>query len=920
MPLVEINKALPKKTCKTEEPTIKVSFHLKYKTSFGQAIYIYGEHALLGNNSIEQAVPLIYLNDDYWVLHLNLTDFKNADTIIYHYFIKNADGTKVFDAGSDKCFKPKSLRTSELVLIDNWNFTGFTENVFFTSPFVNVLLKQPSIQKPSNGIEEQITHIFRIKAPLLEPHQTVCILGDAAVVGAWDSSKALNLVKVQNASYYEIALDVEKSNFPFVYKYGIYDLYEKQFVSFETGNNRVLYEPVGKDKLVIVNDGFGHFITVNWKAAGVAIPVFSLRSSQSAGVGEFADIKLLVDWANQVGLKLIQVLPINDTTATHTWMDSYPYAAISAFALHPIFIRLDDMVNAAQKSILDPYTKTISILNSLSEVDYEKVMELKWEVLRILFKKNGTKDLASTGFTDFFENNKNWLVSYSAFSYLRNFHGTVDYNTWPTNAHYNQVEIEKLTHASSKVYEEIAFYYFVQYHLHVQLLNATNYAHANGVVVKGDIPIGVYRYGADAWQHSALFHMDMQAGAPPDEFAVTGQNWGFPTYNWELMAADGYSWWKSRFDQMKFYFDAFRIDHILGFFRIWSIPMHAVEGIMGHFVPAIPISINELNSKGIAVDHYRLTSPYINETIVFKQFGYDNDFVKQQFLKSIGEGHFELLPQYQTQRAVEAYFAIQPDNDKNLKLKQGLYNLISNVILFDAEEAHQFHFRFNIDHTSSFQDLDSKTQYLLKELYVDYFFKRQDSAWEKEAMQKLPMLKLSTNMLICGEDLGLVPTCVPNVMYQLGILSLEVQRMPKVSQKAFFNPNDAPYLSVVTPSSHDTSTIRGWWEEDPAKTQQFYNHEIGQLGEAPIYCDAWINKSILLQHLYSPAMWAIFQLQDYLGVDESIRRSNPQEERINVPANPKHYWRYRMHLSLEDLISSKNFNQEWLSTIKSSGR
>ena len=460
----------------------------------------------------------------------------------------------------------------------------------------------------------------------------------------------------------------------------------------------------------------------------------------------------------------------------------------------------------------------------------------------------------------------------------------------------------------------------VQYHLHLQLKEATDYAHQQGVVLKGDIPIGVYRFGADAWQNRHLFHMDMQAGAPPDDFAIAGQNWGFPTYNWKEMASDGYAWWKSRFDQMKYYFDAFRIDHILGFFRIWSIPMHAVEGILGHFVPAIPISINELNAKNIRVDHYRLTHPFINETILFQEFGYDNELIKKEYLKHIGEGHYELLPAYKTQRQVETYFSIMPQDQWHAKIKQGLFNLIANVILIEAEKPHHYHCRFNMEQTSSFQHLDHSIKNALKELYVDYFFKRQDSAWEKEAMEKLPMLKLSTDMLICGEDLGLVPSCVPNVMYQLGMLSLEVQRMPKANHKTFFHPNDAPYLSVVTPSSHDTSTVRGWWEEDRANTQLFYNNELGQWGDAPLYCEAWINKAVLMQHLYSPAMWAIFQLQDYLGVDESIRRSDPNEERINVPANPKHYWRYRMHINLEDLILSKTFNQGWKEAIQSSGR
>jgi 4-alpha-glucanotransferase len=601
-------------------------------------------------------------------------------------------------------------------------------------------------------------------------------------------------------------------------------------------------------------------------------------------------------------------------------MDSYPYAAISAFALHPMYIRLSELVDANQMHLIQDAVDQQIALNNLTVVDYEAVLSVKWKALKAVYAINGKRDLATPAFKQFFKDNQAWLVSYSTFSYLRDLYGTVDFNTWPSHAKFNATEIDQLADTKSKTHSEIAFFYFVQFHLHLQLKAATDYAHAQGVVLKGDIPIGVYRFGADAWQHPHLFHMDKQAGAPPDDFAVSGQNWGFPTYNWEQMAADGFAWWKSRFDQMKYYFDAFRIDHILGFFRIWSIPMHAVEGILGHFVPAIPVSINEFNAKGIAFDHYRFTMPYINETILFQVFGYDNNYVKSNFLESIGDGHYALLPAFKTQRLVESHFVQQEQTEFNTKIKQGLYHLITNVILLEGEQPQTYHFRFNIGNTSSFKHFNESTQYKLNELYLDYFFKRQDAAWEKEAMKKLPMLKRSTNMLICGEDLGLVPSCVPHVMYQLGMLSLEVQRMPKANHKTFFHPNDAPYLSVVTPSSHDTSTIRGWWEEDSAKTQQFYQYEMGQQGKAPVYCDGWINKAILSQHLYSPAMWAIFQLQDFIGIDESLRRSDPNEERINVPANPKHYWRYRMHISLEQLLKEEKFNQEWFQLIQSSGR
>jgi 4-alpha-glucanotransferase len=902
-----------------EDQFFKVSFQLHYTTHFGQQIFLYGNHPLLGYNKMDNAIPLAYVNKDYWETTIKFPIGDVKEKIIYHYYIQQQDGTKTFASGNDKILLLENYSAKDILVIDSWNFIGYQENIFYTAPFANVLLQQAK-GKEHLLISPKSTHTFRVKAPILSLHETVCIIGSSSVLGSWDTQKALVMSKVKEEDFYEISIDASNSFSAITYKYGIYDLDKGTFLKFEEGENRMVPATNAKHKMIIVNDGFVQCKETNWKGAGVAIPVFSLRSRKSAGVGEFADIKLLVDWAHQIGLKLIQILPINDTTATHTWLDSYPYAAISAFALHPMFIRLEDMLAVDQAALLNPYLSKIEALNNKLQVDYDGVMSLKWEVLRLLYAKNGEVVLGSKSFATFFEQNKNWLVSYAAFSYLRDLYGSVHYNQWPTHANYSEKEIAQLVDPHSNTYKAIAFFYFVQYHLHLQLLEASNYAHKNGIVLKGDIPIGVYRYGADAWQHPTLFHMNMQAGAPPDDFAVSGQNWGFPTYNWEKMARDGFAWWKSRFDQMKFYFDAFRIDHILGFFRIWSIPMHAVEGIMGHFVPSIPVSLNELNAKGIRFDDQRFTTPFINETILFKLFGYDNELVKKEYLTSIGDGHYAFLAAFKTQRLIEAHFAVLPKNAWHEKIKLGLYQLMSNVIMFEADMPNHFHFRFNMESTSSFQNLDYNSQQSLRELYVDYFFKRQDAAWEKEAMQKLPLLKMSTNMLICGEDLGLVPSCVPHVMYQLGILSLEVQRMPKAAHKIFFHPNDANYLSVVTPSSHDTSTIRGWWEEDSSRTQKFYEEEMGQSGQAPMHCEPWINKAILLQHLYSPAMWAIFQMQDYLGVDESLRSPDPHEERINIPSNPTHYWRYRMHLNLEELVAATKFNATWKKEITASGR
>jgi len=558
----------------------------------------------------------------------------------------------------------------------------------------------------------------------------------------------------------------------------------------------------------------------------------------------------------------------------------------------------------------------------LPDLDYEQVMKIKLLTVKELYEVQKEEFEKDPQYLSFFEQNRHWLVPYAAFCALRDKYGSPDFTGWKTNSKYDPDVIAKYVLPGSRQYGAVALQYFIQYHLHLQLREAADYAHEHGVIMKGDIPIGIYRYSCDAWITPALFHMDQQAGAPPDDFAVKGQNWGFPTYNWKEMAKDGFAWWKQRFEQMSNYFDAFRIDHILGFFRIWSIPMDAVQGILGRFDPAIPVYRIEFNERNIWFDYDRYTKPFINEAVVWDIFGKDSDQVKADYLHWEGNGFFSLKAPFNTQRKVEAHFSGLEKSDLHDKIRDGLYDLISNVLLFEIEGTggQQFHFRIAMEKTASFRYLEYNTQQQLKALYINYFFSRQDAFWQKEAMHKLPALKRATNMLVCGEDLGMVPRCVHQVMKELGILSLEIQRMPKNPAREFFHPAEAPYLSVVTPSTHDMSTIRGWWEEDRAQIQRFFNQDLDQWGEAPLFCEPWINKAIILQHLHSPAQWSIFQLQDILGMSETFRRENPHDERINVPANPHHYWRYRMHLTLEELIKESSFNDEWKGYIVSCGR
>lgn len=885
-----------------------VHFQIRFSTKFGQSLHIIGNVPELGNGNIAKAKPLRFVNNQFWELACEMNT-ATIDELQYQYILKDGD-TEIVEFGDDKAIPIQHYAKKNIVTIDTWQDTADYRNNFYTQPFQQVFFTQKKQQKTSKP-NKASTIELKVKNPFLKEDEQICVIGNIDELGNWktQSPQLLTSRGVWFTANFKTKVQTVQ------YKYGIYNTKQKQFVKYEDGENRSIDITVQGNATLIVHDNYQYINDTSWRGTGVAIPVFSLRSKNGFGVGEFADIKLLVDWAKQCGLKLIQLLPINDTIANHSWQDSYPYAAISAFALHPLYLNLQELAGKEHQAIIKPLLKKQKQLNELTQVDYEQVIRFKLSAAKELFllQKDALKE--DIEYFNFFELNRHWLVPYAAFCYLRDKNNTSDFNSWKSNSKYNETAIQRLVSPSQKHYDDIAIHYYIQYHLHLQLKEALAYAHKHNIVLKGDIPIGIYRNSVDAWIEPELYNMNEQAGAPPDDFAVKGQNWGFPTYNWKKMQDDGFAWWRKRFEQMGNYFDAFRIDHILGFFRIWSIPIHAVEGILGKFSPVLPIHKDEFVAKGIYFDYERFCKPFINDQILFDEFGSEANYVKVTFFNGNS-----LKEEFNTQQKVENYFVKTKTTNENIK--KGLFNLIANIILIEEEGSNKewFNFRISITATSSYKYLDKTTQDQLHSLYVNYFYYKQDEFWKKEALQKLPSIKRTTRMLVCGEDLGMVPHCVPEVMNQLSMLSLEIQRMPKKSGIEFFNPADAPYLSVVTPSTHDMSTIRGWWMEDRLKTQRFFNAILNDLGEAPHACEWWISKKIIEQHLQSPAMWSIFQIQDILGMSELLRNKNIEEERINVPANPAHYWRYRMHISLEELIKQKEFTSSIRKMIVDAGR
>lgn len=564
-------------------------------------------------------------------------------------------------------------------------------------------------------------------------------------------------------------------------------------------------------------------IREGWKGAGVAVPVFSLKTKNSYGTGEFLDLKSLADWCAKVGLKMIQILPINDTRTDDSWDNSYPYKAISTKALHPIYLNLYEMGLLNDENDREYFEQQRTILNSKDFVDYPEVMKTKDAYFRKIFSQNWDKVRNRNDYKTFFEENKDWLVPYA----------------------------EYCSSHSSALSSQLELHYFLQYHLDKQLRNAVDYLHEKGVALKGDIPIGIGRDSVDAWMNPELFNMDCQAGAPPDAFATEGQNWGFPTYNWEMMEKDDYKWWRERLSQMSRYFDAYRIDHILGFFRIWEIPIESSQGTMGHFSPALPLDLYE----------------------------------------------------------------------DQLSIVTGLSDSqIDGLFIRDKKDNNKFHPRINLHLTETYSELNDIQKEEINKLYDDFFYHRNEELWKKEALKKLPKIIEASDMLVCGEDLGMVPACVPEVMQQLNILSLEVQRMPKKYGDTFVNPAHNPYLSVDTTSTHDTSTLRGWWEENGELTNRFYREMLRHYEGAPYFAEPWVCQEIIRQHLNSTSMWTILPIQDYIAMDGEFRWDATQREQINVPSNPRHHWCYKMHQSLESLNERQDFNEMLSNMIKESGR
>ena len=876
---------------------MKLKFAINYGTKWGENLFVYITYRSL--DGTERSSRQMMLTSDGWQWELETSALESRQhplvSFSYYYQVEDADGHVLRKEWTEIPRTYYFDSSKNYVMADLWREVPLQYHLYSQAYRTTTFMPQEEEVKALRVPLYRKTVIFRVSAPQLLKGQSLAVIGNHPALGSWNPARYL---KMEHIGCYDwlLSVNVDAVLLPIEYKYVIVDDATHALLTWEEGDNRTTEGLLPPDQNA-VPDGmvlvvYGENLRVKeqtWRAAGVAVPVFSLRTDRSYGVGDFGDLKHFVDWAVATGMKVIQILPVNDTTSSHNWCDSYPYNIVSAFALHPHYIDLEALGALKSKAKMTAYRRQRQELNNLDYSDYEAVSRVKTAYVQEIFSERGQQTLDSKEFKTWFADNKDWLEPYAL---------------W--------------------LKQPAQMVYYLQYHLHLQLKAAADYARSKGVIIKGDVPIGVNRNSVETATHPELFHLDAQTGAPPDAFSPNGQNWGFPTYDWsekrKAKSENLVDWFHRRLRWMAQYFDAIRIDHVLGFFRIWEIPEDAVFGILGHFSPALPMTVGEIEYFGLSFRKSLFTKPFINDRVLDRLFGMHAPYVRENFLVLRAYGLYDLKAEYNTQKKVRDAFEGRGD-ENSLWIRDGLYRLISSVLfLEDPQQPEMYHPRIGVLQEPVFESLSAEDKDAFMRLYNNYYYQRHNLFWGDQAMHRLSEVFGETRMLCCAEDLGMLPDCVAPVLDNLRILTLEIQSMPKQSGFEFTHLDGNPYRSVATFSTHDMSPLRLWWEENPERTQRFYITMLQKQGRAPEHLPAHLAEEIIARHLYCPSMLCILSLQDWLAMDGELRSKHPREERINVPSDAYNHWKYRMHLTIDELLKADKYNNKVRTMIQRSKR
>ncbi|WPT12628.1 4-alpha-glucanotransferase DPE2 [Picochlorum sp. SENEW3] len=894
---------------------------------------------------------------------------EDEDTykIVFQFVVVNEHTKEVIKFESNKYTlrlkKDEAVDGSSVYVSSVWVDSSHHANVLKSSAFANVVLqtdharesdtlllkKQRGPEKPIHVRDHVLVRFHAMDLELMQG-ESICITGGTAILGNWQLQQVVWMNQQGSKGCWEQELWIPVSAFPVTYKYAI-GRPERDLI-LEPGESRLIVLPPATDGSVSSIAQYDGFVRRQdrWRGAGVAVPVFSLRTENSIGCGEFTDLVRMGAWCKACGFSLLQLLPVCDTQVRKDWRDSYPYSSLCVFALHPMYLSLADLLAPYVDRNAEVYSALLSDIDSgcaeisstvsccgdpddangiYVDVDYEETVDFKMKMARMIFEEFGKEDMASDAYMEFASSNSQWLIPYAVFCFLRDMFQTSEHWKW---GKFSKPTPEMLDHLASPEQEwhgTIKFYCYLQFKLHTQLLHSSQKLREMGIVLKGDLPIGVDKRSVDTWMHPTLFRMHTSTGAPPDYFDPGGQNWGFPTYNWECMAKDGYAWWRRRLSHMAQYFQAYRIDHILGFFRIWELPANAKSGLLGRFRPSLHYSREDLEIQGLW-DIDRLAEPYVTDALLHELLDDPEleEEVKERFFQPSPGNRYRFKEKYASEIFIWSLRSRPgiPDHTAvdTERVRSVLLTLCQNVCLVRDHDNPDHHFfpRFNLTHTTSYDHLeDPHWKHVLKEMHDDSFYgSRSDSMWRHQAYKTLPMMQHATDMLVCGEDLGMIPPCVHPVMEDLGIIGLRIQRMPSQYGAEFGNTGKYGYMTVASPSSHDTTNFRAWFEENAGRRTRYCETILGMHNKTSTTCTPDIVRDVVKQHLFSPSILSIFSIQDIIAMSHVLPQRDPDEETINVPSNPEHYWRYRMHISIQELDQDAELKHTLQNLLSASGR
>ncbi len=817
---------------------MKVTFAIKYRAEVGQELSLVGLEKRASLNEQQRDITLERQNEELW---LASAEFDNdSQSFTYSYQVRSSSDSKILrqETGTKHSFVLEG--NTKLYREDAW--TDRTNYYYrYTEAFASILYPQKlNIQKSNSDLSVKTENALRLNLEVFVPPMSgnyrVYLMGEGETFGQWQTARALALNNIDKGLWH-LSINIRREELEresFAFKFVLINQDNGDLI-WEEGENRVLnlphqlndYDNIAFTGLVA---RLPKELFHKEKFAGVVIPLFALRSKQDYGIGDFASLKLAINWVKESKMKVLQLLPINDTTFYRDWRDSYPYNAISVKALHPIYLDLQDLEPIQDKTLRKRFAEDKKALHKCEQVDYPKVLAYKEAYLKQHYTEQRNKIQADQAFLTFIKNEEKWLKPYVAYCLLRDKYFPLQkLNKWQGFESYRAKDIESLF-AQIEV-AEWQYYAYLQYLLDRQMREIRAYASSCGVLLKGDIPIGVAPHSVDVWAEPHLFNQEMSAGAPPDDFALEGQNWGFPTYNWDEMRADGYAWWRGRLQHMQRYFSAYRIDHILGFFRIWEVPRSKKSALLGHFSPALPLN--------------------------------------------------------------QAYWESKFPNQAFKQLKE--YALVQSP----KEQGH-YHPRIAFDKTELYKKWTKQEQEQWQELKNDYFYKRHNELWRVTAKERLEALLNSSEMLACAEDLGMLADSVPEVLSELEILSLDLERMPKtIAQTQWTNIKQLPYLSICTTSTHDMPSLRAWWKNLSKEEQKQYIRLILREDSSIINNKTKLFTAIIRNHLRASSVAVILPFADYLSFAPKLSKQEAEEEQINHPDNPNQKWCYRMPFAID---------------------